>query len=71
MEGFIESTGLPDFIYEFTNKAGREGVNLYYVDKDLVYTFIEHDWKPDSLYLEQYRKLNDYEKTLRPQLLIQ
>jgi hypothetical protein len=61
MKGFIENKGLPDFIYEFKNNEGREGVNLYYVEKNKVYIFVTRDWRPDSIYLKDDRGLNEYE----------
>lgn len=61
MKGFIENKGLPDFIYEFKNDEGREGVNLYYVGKNKVYIFVERDWRPDSMYLKDDRGLDEYE----------
>jgi hypothetical protein len=61
MRGFVENHGLPDFIYEFKEK-GREGVTLFYVRRDVAYVFVEHDWRPDSIYLRDERALTDYEK---------
>ena len=62
MLGFIENKGLPDFIYEFKNEQGREGVNLYYVGRNVAYVFVTRDWRPDSMYLKEERALTDYEK---------
>jgi hypothetical protein len=61
MRGFVESHGLPDFIYEFRENR-REGVTLYYVRRDVAYVFIERDWRPDSIFLRDERALTDYEK---------
>ncbi len=68
LKGFIEKNGLPDFIFEYENKKGREAIKMFYVEKDTVYIYESQSWTANSLYLKDYRKLNEYEKATYEEL---
>lgn len=67
--GYVDSHGAPEMIYEFENEEGREGVELYYVQKGMVYTFVEADWKPDSIFLKSERSITDEDKAIYSRVL--
>lgn len=61
LDKFVKENGLPDFINEY-NVAARDGIRLYYLKENMVYDFIEKDFKPDSIHLVDKRPLSSYEK---------
>ncbi len=62
LKGFVEKHGLPDFIYEFKNEIGRDGIKMFYMAKDVVYVFVKGSWSPGSMYLYEHRPLTEHEK---------
>jgi len=68
LKGFIESHGLPDFIYEYENNKGRDSIKLFYLKKDIVYIYESQSWLANSLYLKEFRPLTQYEKDTYEQL---
>lgn len=68
IDGFVEKHGLPDFIYEF-EQNGREGIKMYYTDRNTAYIFVENSRNPNSIYLSEHRKLSDYEQSTYAELL--
>lgn len=69
LKGFVKKHGIPDFIYEFKTENGREGIKMFYVNKDIAYVFIEDNWRPSSIFLSEHRKLTDYEKLTYKELI--
>ena len=60
MNGFIKSHGLPSMIYEFQSNH-KDGIMLFYISENLVYSFVEASSDPDSRYLIEHRSPNDKE----------
>ncbi len=61
LDKFVKEHGIPEFINEY-NVAARDGIRLYYLKENMVYDFIEQDFKPDSIHLIEQRPLNSFEK---------
>jgi len=62
IKGFVQSHGLPDMMYEF-EIGKRSGINLYYINLNQVYTFIdlEENFAPHTRYLENHRPIRPEE----------
>ena len=60
MNGFIKSHGLPDMTYEYRSN-NRNGIMLFYVTEDVVFSFLEDTPDPDSRYLVEHRSIKDNE----------
>ena len=69
LKGFIEEHGLPDFIFEYKNKKGRNGIKMFYVKKDIAYVFESQSWMSNSLDLKEHRPLTEYEKLTYEELI--
>lgn len=62
LKGFIGEHGLPDIIYEYKNEKVRNGIKIFYMERDLVYDYESQSWLADSLYLKEHGQLTEYEK---------
>ena len=69
LKGFVKEHGLPDFIFEYKNEKGRNGIKMCYVKKDIVYVYGYRSWSSDSLYLKEHRPLTEYEKLTYEELI--
>jgi hypothetical protein len=61
LDKFVKENGFPDFINEY-NVQALDGIRLYYLKDNVVYDFLEQDYKPDSIHLIEKRPLNGFEK---------
>ena len=61
LDQFVKENGFPDFINEY-NVQALDGIRLYYLEDNVVYDFLERDYKPDSIHLLEKRPLNGFEK---------
>jgi hypothetical protein len=61
LDQFVKENGIPDFINEY-NVQALDGIRLYYLTDNVVYDFLEKDYKPDSIHLIEKRPLNSFEK---------
>ena len=61
LQEFVTVNGLPDVIFEYS-QGPRDGIRLYYLEKNIVYDFMEEDWKPESIHLVDKRALSSLEK---------
>ncbi len=60
---FLKVKGKPDFIFEYEDDQKRDGINLYYLNADSAFLFIEKKKNtPSSSSFVEARKLNEYEK---------
>ena len=61
LDKFVKENGIPDFINEY-NVQALDGIRLYYLKDNMVYDFLEKDYKPDSIHLIEKRPINGFEK---------
>ncbi len=61
LDKFVKENGFPDFINEY-NVQALDGIRLYYLKDNVVYDFLERNYKPDSISLIEKRPLNGFEK---------
>jgi hypothetical protein len=61
LNDFVTANGLPDVIFEY-NQGTHDGIRLYYLDKNVVYDFLEESWKPESIRMLDKRALSSLEK---------
>ncbi len=61
LDKFVKERGMPDFINEY-NVQALDGIRLYYLKDNVVYDFLEKNYKPDSIHLIEKRPLNGFEK---------
>ena len=67
LNAFIETHGLPDFIYEY-NKAAQDGIRLFYLDENQVYDFLESESSSSSIELVDQREPTSFEKAYLKEL---
>lgn len=60
MNGFIKSHGLPNMTYEYQHND-KDGIMLFYISQNVVFSFMEDTHDPDSRYLVEHRPLKDKE----------
>ncbi|MBL4867685.1 MAG: hypothetical protein JKY67_15060 [Pseudomonadales bacterium] len=60
MHGFIKSHGLPNMTYEYQSND-RDGIMLFYIEENIVFSFREDTPDPDSRYLVEHRPIHDKE----------
>jgi hypothetical protein len=61
LNDFVTANGLPDVIFEY-NQGPHNGIRLYYLDKNVVYDFLEETWQPESIRMLDKRPLSSLEK---------
>ena len=60
MNGFMKSHGSPNMTYEYRSN-GRDGIMLFYISQNVVFSFKEDTSDPDSRYLVEHRAIIDKE----------